>query len=291
MMRATAERVLRWALAPAGAPPQGAPFGLAGLLAPPPALGDLLAELAAVTAARLALAARLAAGPPVGPGALWLAAAVGVRSDDGLAMALLRELPPPALHWTEASADLLARHGVVQAALSWLAPALAEAMVAASPLSALLLLPARGEQDSVLLFGQSLLADPAARQPVAAALAAPEAGDAVLAWRAGLLGRLAAGGVAQERAFVLDVYETAVAWHGPAWLAGLREAAATLRAPAPAVADWRRALAVGGWWQPLHALRRAGHDAIRQRSYLDFRVYYDGLRLAAMMERLTAQVG
>jgi hypothetical protein len=190
------------------------------------------------------------------------------------------------------------------------------------------------------MFGQSLIAAPADRQLVVTAFADPAATAAQLGWRANALSRLVSGADRSGHTFALDVYETAVAWHGTAWLRRVEEGAAILRSldppepsrrseptiisssagasgeragamqQAPASAQrqpepdrrsavvemakssdgtmqfWELAVAIGRWWQPLLALRRRNLDAIRDRDYLDFRVYWSGLRLATVTERL-----
>lgn len=308
----TAGLVLRWAVAPAGAPPLGAAFGLAELLEPSNPLLRDVTGLAACTAARSGLGAEaFGAAPGPGPGAIWLAAAVGLRAQGGLAAEMLRDVPPAATGWAETGWDLVARHGLAAPARPWLPPALAEAVLAASPLTALLQHPARGEEDRALALCRNMLTLRPARQPMVAAFADPEADAVQLDWRAQVLRRLLTGAGPSERSFVLDVYETAVTWHRDAWLSRLRHSTAILQSPAPnepvmmaralasetssgfashgdvaadRATDW--ALATGRWWQGLRMLRQAAPDALRQRRYLDFQIYWSGLRLAAVTERL-----
>lgn len=287
----TAGRVLHWAIAPQGAPPPGPAFGLADLLTPLASLCRAVIDLAAREAARVGLGAEAfgaAPGPAPGPGpgAIWLAAAVGLRTQPALAAELLHDLPPAATSWQEAGWDSVARHGLAAPALRWLPPALAEAVRAASPLTALLCHPAGGEADRVLVFCRTLLGVKPACQPAVAAFADPQAGTKELEWRAEALGRLLAGARPCDRAFLLDVTETAVTWHREAWLERLRESAFVLQSPAPAPDAEARALATGRWWQPLRALRQAEPEAIRGRRYLDFQVYWRGLQLAAVTDRL-----
>ena len=286
------ERVLRWAAAPAGPPPVGEPFGLSALLSPRSAVRQVLSALAAVTAARFGLAdSALTGGAGPGSAAAWLAAALGLRSQPGLAMDVLSHVPPACASLPDGGWELIARHGVVAAALPYLPGGLAEAMIAASPLTALLLAPARGGDDRVLAFCQNLIAAIPGCPPVVAAFADPYAGTAKLTWRASALGRLAISGEDRDRSFTLDVYETAVVWHGRDWLTRTLESAEILGAGDSLPEQIGEAMAVGRWWQPLGSLRHRRPDAIRDRHYLDFHVYWRGLRLAAVTARLDGMKG
>jgi len=45
-------------------------------------------------------------------------------------------------------------------------------------------------------------------------------------------------------------------------------------------------LSIGRWWEPLRAIHAAHHQAIRERNHLEFHTYLQGIRLAAMVNRL-----
>jgi hypothetical protein len=290
---------------PAGAPPPlGEPSGLGDLLTFSPAAAGAVSRLAATTAARLGLMI-----PPVsdqgaldqpgsdnatGPGiaAVWLAAAVGLRRHS-IAMDIARCCPPPPVQWHDGAWDLVARHGVASAAAGYAGQDLRHLLMAASPLSALLDLPAPGGEDQAIRLCRSLAASPDTLRPVVEAFAGPGADPVHLAWRASVLGQLALDPL--TRAFVLDVYEAAVALYGAEWRERLDDSvrvlgdAAAARAVAPATTATATAtatatdiaFAIGRWWRPLRVVARSHHDAIRARTYLDFNVYWQGLRLAA----------
>jgi hypothetical protein len=320
-LAASTRALLRWALDAPDAPDESdAPdaLGAAGvgplprapaidsraivaLAAPDEPLRALAGRLAAAQVARLGLTA-----PPLGddtapgPYAIWLAAAVVVRDEPALATELVRLCPRPEGAW-----DLALRHAVVAPVLGrvsddgagarvtaapgvepgavsdTLPGALADALRAASPLTALLDHPAPGEHDrAVQLATDVLLVHAHGRRLLARALAAPVPGDArgpvIAIWRAQLLDRLRVGTEAQ-RAFVLDVYETALAHHRADILAEIERAHAALAEPgSPAL---ERAIATAQWWRPLWHLRRAWPESLRERVQLDVYGVLAGLRL------------
>ena len=287
----TTRRVIAWASAPEGAPPGGEPFGLAGLAPVPPDVARALSGLAAITAARLGFGGfeRRENGAAVEAGVAWLAAAVGLRHLP-LAVEIVQCCPPPAMADRRIPWDVIARHGVVMPALAHVGEDLRAALLSASPLTALLTRPAGGGEDQALALTRGLIAGPCRHQPVIAAFADPGAGTAELEWRAVALDRLRHDEAG--RGFALDVYETAVAWHGRHWLARVDDSARALAlAPDDPPLRWREALAVGRWWRPLRRLRRSHADAIRARGYLDFNVYMRGLWLAGAVAALDGPEG
>lgn len=281
-------------------------LAIAVLAHPDEPLRALAARLAAAQVARLGLDT-----PPLGddtapgPYAIWLAAAVTVRAQPALACELARLCPPPQGAW-----DLALRHGVVAPVLAQLVPdalpgaspgaspdtspgALAEtspgalphtlvdALRTASPLTALLDHPAAGDRDRcVQLAADVLLAHPRGRRLLAHALAAPPGPGAraavILMWRTHVLDRLRTG-TDTQRAFVLDVYETALAHHRVSLLADVERAHAALAGADGQ--DFERALALAGWWRPLWHIRRAWPESLRERPQLDVHGVLAGLRL------------
>ena len=295
----TALRVVEWALAPEGPPPGGDLRQAEALARPSPELAERLGQLAAVTAARLRLAA-----PPLGDGAplaaetAVLAAALGSLQTPALAAALAGALGP-ARH----PAEWVTRHGLAGSAVPYLPAAAAEPCMAASPLTALIERPAPGGEAAALQVANRLLADPAGRLALKLRLARPATDPSVRRWRAALLDRLrladvtgaaAAGegpGEARHRSFVLDVYEAAMVHHEPEHLQQLRWARSVILDPLAAADDSRLfdALAVAEWWGPLAAIERGDVDALRTRRYLGY-AYRQGLELHRLARRLRGGV-
>jgi hypothetical protein len=291
----------------------GEGLAITALAQPDEPLRALAARLASAQAARLGLdTPPLGDGTAPGPYAIWLAAAVTVRAQYALACELARLCPPPEGAW-----DLVLRHGVVAPVLAGLAPAalpeqpqalpaalpearpdalpearpearpdalphaLIDALRTASPLTALLDHPAPGDRDRcVQLAADVLLAHPRGRRLLAHGLAelpgpGPRA-TVVLMWRTHVLDRLRTG-TETQRAFVLDVYETALAHHRASLLAEVERAHAALAGAG--THDFERALALAGWWRPLWHIRRAWPESLRERPQLDVYGVLAGLRL------------
>jgi hypothetical protein len=314
-LAASTRALLRWALdAPDAADPGPLPavpapgepgsegLAIAALAQPDEPLRALAARLAAAQAARLGLETPpLGDGTAPGPYAIWLAAAVTVRGQPALACELARLCPPPEGAW-----DLVLRHGVVAPVLAGSLPGdapgalpgalpealpealpgavpevLMDALRTASPLTALLDHPAPGDRDRcVQLAADVLLVHPRGRRLLAHALAAPPGPGAratvLLRWRTHVLDRLRTGAETQ-RAFVLDVYEAALAHHRATLLAEVERAHAALAGAGSE--DFERALALAGWWRPLWHIRRAWPESLRERPQLDVHGVLAGLRL------------
>jgi hypothetical protein len=252
-----------------------------------------------------------------GPYAIWLAAAVTVRAQPALACELARLCPPPQGAWDLAlrhavvapvlaqlvpdalpGASSNASPGASPGASSNTSPgassnaspgalphalpdALVDALRTASPLTALLDHPAPGDRDRcVQLAADVLLAHPRGRRLLAHGLAAPPGPGAraavILMWRTHVLDRLRTG-TDTQRAFVLDVYETALAHHRVSLLAEVERAHAALAGTDGQ--DFERALALAGWWRPLWHIRRAWPESLRERPQLDVHGVLAGLRL------------
>ncbi len=280
----TAMRVLEWASSPAGPPPPGDLRALEALAEPGPELRAALGRLAARSAARMTLASPpLGDASPPGPAALWLAAAVGAASRPE-ASEIVRCCPPAPSAW-----ERVARHAVVRRAWGHVPPVLAEALLGASPLTALLAAPPRGDEDATRLVGERLLEHRDGRRLLVAVLSRPADGlpedqTPRLAWRGSLL-----DGLRQEdahRTFVLDVYEAAIALHRAAWIERIHAAASILAQPGAPQEHLDFALAAAAWWEPLRSLHRSHLDWIRERKYMDFHVYLQGIKLATFAARL-----
>lgn len=276
---ATAVRVIEWASAPAGPPPPGDLRSLEALLEPLPAQRGRLGRLAALTAARLSLTAPpLGETVPLGCSAFLLAAAIGAPQQPA-AVELARSCDPPRSAW-----ELVARHAVVGPALDYMLPALAETLSAASPLTALLRVPPKGEENQIVRLGERLLGHPDGRRLLVNQFCQPSVPAPWLAWRGSLLDRLRLAPGCQP--FVLDVYEAALALYGSAWSALIQKALAVLSGPELSRDQLGFLLAVAAWWEPLRALHRSHLDWLRARRYLDFYLYLQGIRLAQIVEQL-----
>lgn len=291
----TARRVLAWAAAPSGAPPVGGLRGVGSLAS------DTRAQEAFRSLARQAVA-RLAAGRPplgdpgpVGPGGLFLAAAIGARALVRPARQLTVLVPPPSLgpRAPEGSwADALARHAVVAPVLavdvaraplvaspaSPVGPAveiaadrgdaagatagdapadeepLAEALLRASPLTAVLYRPAADRPEQALDAALALLARPQGARVLAVAIARWTPDPLVMRWRESLLAALSG----EHWAAVVAVYGAARLCHGEDWDRRLTAAAGALDAPGERRPD-ELTLATIGFWGALRAHGVRGH--------------------------------
>ncbi len=289
----TVFRVLEWAASPAGSRgnlPRGDLRGLDALTSPSSKLRGALGRLSAATAARLTLASPpLADVMNAGSAALWLAAAVGAAHEKvaleiaGCCSTVRSASRTPA--W-----ELIARHAVVGPAREQVPPTLGESLVGVSPLTALLNVPARGSDDALRLLGERLLERDDGRRLLVNVFSRPPEGPPGdqgprLAWRGSFLDGLRHS--EEHRAFVLDVYEAAIALHRDAWLERTHVAAFILSNPGAPKEQLDFAFAVAGWWEPLRGLHRAHLDWIRERKYMDFHVYLQGIKVAAEGARLS----
>jgi FtsH ternary system domain X1 len=280
----TAARVLAWAAEPVGLPPTGPLWEPAGLARPPAAVADAAAQLARRTAALLG-----AGSPPfgaqnrIGPGVLFLAAAVGGRQQAGPAARLAQAVPPGRPHRDpDAWYDLIARHGLASAVVSALdgaepspAPAhpepeaadrapeqpLPELLLDASPLTAVLYRPSLRAIKSdatghAVNAAVALLGRPRGQAVLADGLAGCALVTSVLAWRADLLARLRH----DHQDLLLDVYLVARTRFAVEWDERVAWAARQIRALAarggPSTVD-PLAIATLRFWAPLAAIDRA----------------------------------
>ncbi|MFG2132199.1 hypothetical protein ACGFNV_30910 [Streptomyces sp. NPDC048751] len=295
----TVLRVLRWAAVDrAGLPPS-----VSGAAGPRPGDdGDPVAgveRLAAVTAARLRLPdPPLGDEGPAGLGALLLATAVALRHAPEVAAMALDVSAPASV------ADLLARHGLVRRLRSCGDPALTpdgrlgEELLCRSPLTGLLTAPASapGAETAAEQVLDRLLGHPEGRASVTTALAPPPDDRRTARWRAGLLERRRY--TAEERPWVLDVYETALLHHGPELRRRTAHATAVLAAvgpvpPGPDERDTGEGLAVdeaealAEWWRPLAVLTHLHLAELRARPLL--RDYDDALELCTVHRGVRAR--
>lgn len=282
----TAVRVLDWALRGSGPPPRGDLRDTLALVRPSPVLQEALAQLAAVTTARLRLTTpAFGTGGRLGVGEALLAAGLGALTQPAAVQHLLPAAPPA----TEPCQWLL-RHGLLLKALPFLPPAedtlLLDTLLTASPLTALLTRPPPGRQDELIRLALDLLDRPGGRRWLQLALAEPVSDAEIRRWRQDLLERLR---LASEAAagFVLDVYETLLIHYAEPALRQVRAARQVLASAGTADPDrLQDALSVAGWWQPLWALARSHPAALRERRYLGYD-YREGLALY----RLALQLG
>jgi hypothetical protein len=266
----TAQRVLAWAVRPAGLPPEG-PLWEAGRLAEPePATVALVAELARATAARLGAGTPpFADHSPIGAGPVLLAAAVGGRQQAGSARQLAEALPaarPARMRSAQACwPDLIARHGLAACAVaSRGAPGvyspvtgdLVETLLRMSPLTATFYRPplsrlSTGATGDEVEAAAALVGRPRGQAVLAAALANWVPEQAVLDWRVELLDRLAH----DFAALVLDTYALARLRHGADWDLRVAWARKALLTPGPADP---LAISTIRFWVPLARLSQRG---------------------------------
>jgi len=273
----TAARVLAWAAEPTGPVPTGPLWDVARLASPPDRVRIAAAELARRTAALLGAGAPpFGAQPRIGPGTLFLAAAIGGRRQSGAAALLARALPPaaPSRH-PGAWYDLVARHGLVSAVIAALDGAgaagsadqsaqepddeqepLPELMLGASPLTTVLYRPTLRALRSdttgpVAATAVALLSRPRGQAVLAGGLAAWTPLPQVLAWRASLLTRLRH----DHRDLLLDVYLMARTRHAADWDKQIAWAARHISLHSGSVPD-PLALATIRFWAPLAAIER-----------------------------------
>ncbi|RSM42723.1 hypothetical protein DMA12_21120 [Amycolatopsis balhimycina DSM 5908] len=268
----TAARVLGWSASEPSAPlPRGDLTGAAGLADPGRDVTAAAARLAAVTAARLRLPSPpLGDRGPVGPGPVLLAAVIGARTRPREALAVAAAVPRAG-----SAFDRLARHGVVAPAVARLTGPLRAAVLDASPLTGLFGTPSRAGEPAAEEELERLLAHADGRTLAAVELAGVPADAAQARWRGDLLDgfRLA------DRAFVLDVYEKALRFHGAEHRERLAEAVRD---------NGELAEATAAWWRPLAALERSHRQLLRARPGLVG--YPAGIDFARRRARLAAMV-
>jgi hypothetical protein len=260
----------------------------------------MVEQLATVTAARLRLS-----DPPLGDvrpaelAALLLASTVALRHLPEDAALLLDDVPAPV-----SVRDLLARHGLVRAALAAgdpdLAPdlRLSAELLRHSPLTGLLDRPADapGAEAAAEQVLEQLRVHPEGRCTATAALAPPPAGPRTARWRATLLGRNRF--TAEDRQWVYDVYETALLHHRAELHRRTARATAVLASvgqmpPGPGERDneagreLERAKATAEWWRPLALLTHLHRAELRARPAL--RDYGDALELCRVHRGVCAR--
>jgi FtsH ternary system domain X1 len=264
----TALQVIEWAADTSGYPPSGSLN----------AVGDLPRSAATVRALRAltrATAAWIGAGQPpfgddrpIGPGALFLAVAIGGRLQPELASQLAALVAPPALNRTSTTgwSDALARHAVAGPALAAdsgakpvsrtgslrsgigavLSESMRDSLLRASPLSAVFFRPADGAAEQAANVALGMLSRPRGVDVLAAVLSGWHHDPRVLSWRTRLLARLAA----THASVVVTVYAAARFCHGEEWDRRLSAAAADLGA-APARQPADLSVATIQYWAPM----------------------------------------
>src|SRR5262245_44438595 len=242
----TAQRVIEWAIIGGnGVPPQGDVSITEQLAHPLAPLRDALAQLTALTAARLRFGTPpLGDNRPVGFGTLIIAAAIGVANNPKAAKFVMSAAPP-----TSAPVDWVARHGLVVHALRFLPDAIADDCRQASPLTAVLERPVEGQDSQAMMVIDTLLKHAAGRRSLTLHLAQPTGDVQVRQWRQSLLDRMRL----TNQGFVLDIYEATMISHQRETLDQVKAARAVIVDPI-AASDERRlrdALSVAEWWGPL----------------------------------------
>ena len=273
----TARAVLQWAAMPEGAPPTGDLEDLPQLLEADASLHHLLGQTAAIAMARLGLSNM--AQESLGVESLCLAAAIGAAQTQ-TAMDLLRLCPTPRLGPT-----LALHHTLVQPTIGKLPASFVEELLLRSPLTALLFLPPKGGEDAAITLCEQLTTSSNGKRLLVQHFADPNVLAGQLSWRAHIMAAIRTD--PGQPAFVLDVYEAAVALHANSWKVRIQEAMHILAEPKPGEQALQLAMASGRWWEAFLSLFRADHEAIRERRYLnDFELYLAGVRLAQTTIRL-----
>ncbi|MGP4045111.1 hypothetical protein [Streptomyces sp. 2A115] len=274
----TALRVLRWAVEGTGRPPAGPLRHTSLLIDPGTEARTALAELIRQFAARHGAGRPPLGDPePAGAGGVLLAAAIGGRMEPESACAVAEALPPRSLSERDGGwSDALARHAVVDPFLNGLSrsegkPAaqgavgmgraeaeanelrIAEVLLDASPLTAVLYSPAAGRLSrgatAAVRTAALLVARPAGRRLLCSGLAAWHGHAPVLDWRSQLLTRLST----DHPEVVLDTYLAARLRYGQEW--DQRVSAARRRLAARSLPD-ELTLATVRFWAPLADLAR-----------------------------------
>jgi hypothetical protein len=278
----TALRVLTWARdGGAGPPPHGDLSHVADLTTPPPQLLTVLAQLAAVTAARLRLDRRpFGDDSPVGLSAVLLAAAIGARADIA-AVTVLTAVPT-----ARRGRDLVTHHGLSAAVLAAdpdtvgdTAPGLLDDLRDRSPLTGILDHPRVGQWATCQrLLATVVLTRPDGARMFALAFAEPARTPAQSAWRGTVLEALRS-----QPMFIphtLDTYESARRFHAPAHDAAITSARLSLRelhhgrrelrrrfgdVLPPSAEQLAQARPAAEFWRALTALVRTHHELVRKR--------------------------
>jgi FtsH ternary system domain X1 len=166
-----------------------------------------------------------------------------------------------------------------QAALPYAQQELAESLLAASPLTAVLVRPPHearpGDADDPLDVAAALYKRPRGKEVLITAFAAPDGDARVMNWRARVLTWLAG----HDRDALLDVYLAARLRHGAEWDAILDQAATQ-----SGRLIGRQELA--RFWAPLAALDKADRKLLRSQPFLNG--YRRALDLAAPYARAAA---
>jgi hypothetical protein len=271
----TALKVLEWATFSPDSPiPQGSLEPRPQLTHP--SLSQALQQLTRVTAAKMSLSLPfLDDNSPLSLDTLLLALALGIPNPQQ-SQTLLQALSP-----STAPADWLARHGLVNAALPYLASPLSDTYLQLSPLSALLYHPAPGEVNQTLALTHKLLPHPDFYRCLVQHFAQPAPNRTIRDWRRELLERL------RMPNLVLDVYEAMMIYYAPLTLAQIREANAVFRNPQASQEEelLQESLSVAYWWQPLGVLERENPNELRSRRYLGYD-YREGIKLFNLARRL-----
>ena len=276
----TARDVIHWAISPDGSPPQGDLYDLNHLLKADSELFTLLSHFAGLAATRLGLIPTIS--DEVSADALCMAAAIGgMTFQPESAMKLLGAIPSPDNNWQR-----IVFHGLVFPVIQshFLASSQIDALLMQSPLTAVLFFPPKGEEDTAINLCKALAELPQGRKLLTRHFADPKSHTDQFSWRGRLMASLRLSET--HRDFVLEIYETAVAIHGKAWKHRIQQANAILCSEDPLESELKLAISIGRWWDPLSGLYRSHHQAIRERHYLDFHTYLDGIRLANAVQRL-----
>lgn len=280
----TASDVIRWALSglsTSKAPPQGSLNQIEVLSQPSLELCQLLATLAVVTAARLRLNY---SNVPLSGDSIAIAISIGSSNTPALARRLLKLIPET----PQAQLDAIVRYGLIAPALPFFSEEVADEYRQISPLTEVLERPGPGREGQALTYLQQLLGAPDSRATSVQHFAEPVQDRKLRDWRQTAMSRLWRG-TQNERAFVLDIYETATIYYQDKMEQQIRLARTTLRNQAACDdQQLRQAISIANWWQPLWAIAREDNDALRTRRALGYG-YDKGIALFKDAQKLTGE--
>lgn len=283
----SAMRVMEWAAVPRTVPPPRGDLRAPEQLAKPSkAARQTLAELVAVSTARL----RLSSPPfdddkPLPLGGLVLAATLAVHDQPQLAQWLHSAVPS-----ASSPLDWVVRHSLLAPALPFLSKEFAEGCRLLSPMTALWDRPLSEQESQTVALAQRCLKHRAERLALTLEWACPSNDLLVRQWRHRCLEIFRVGSETEQR-FVLDVYEAMMIHHESKALEQIEAATAVFHSPEAASDEkqLRNALSIAHSWGPLWAMERNDNDRLRHRDYLGY-TYRKGIRLFKLSQQLSGGV-
>jgi hypothetical protein len=274
----TASNVIKWAKKNQSCMPPMGDFRMPDQLSHPPKyLRDELAQLTAITAARMRLNnPPLDDKAPLPSGALVIAAAIGVFFIPELFQVIISATPEINMH---SPLDWIARHALIHPALPYVSYPIADDLMNRSPLTALIKRPAEGQDAMAMKVLQTVLSKEDGKRLLTIHLATPVSDMKTRRWRYHLMDTLRL----DHPEFVLDIYETLMIHHWNSALAQINTAKRILTRPELSKDNEKlqEAQSIADFWRPLWALERSNIQAIRKRRYIGYD-YRKGISLIKM---------